>query len=314
MLPDGRLLSLNSYENRVYRIGLEEPLERTAADSIATQVVAKFYRQDRWSDPQIREEHAFALELAAAELPVAAPLVIEGDTLLRHAGFRYTLFECRPGTGPDLDRAGDRQLLGRTLGRLHAQGARRPFRHRHSVDEWRHGARARELILRLGLVPSPLDERYAEVSAQLVEAIADCHAAVGATARLRLHGDCHAGNILWQSTGPLFVDFDDSLTGPAVQDLWMFAAGTPEQMRREWSELLDGYEQFAHLDEGEALLIEALRATRMMNHAAWIAQRWDDPAFPLAFPWFGEPRYWERHIDELREQLPALDDPPLMRA
>jgi len=314
VLPDGRLLSLNSYENRVYRIGLEEPLARTAPDSIATQVVAKFYREGRWSDPQIQEEHAFALELAAAELPVAAPLVIGGATLLRHAGFRYTLFECRPGTGPDLDRAGDRQLLGRTLGRLHAQGARRPFRHRVSVADWRNGARARELILRRGLVPSPLDERYAEVSGQLVDAIAACHAAVGATARIRLHGDCHPGNILWQSTGPLFVDFDDSLTGPAVQDLWMFAAGTPEQMRREWADLLDGYEQFAHLDEGEALLIEALRATRMMNHAAWIAQRWDDPAFPLAFPWFGEPRYWERHIDELREQLPALDDPPLMRA
>lgn len=314
LLADGRLLPLNSYENRVYRIGLEEPLARASRDAIATQVVAKFYREDRWSDAQIQEEHAFALELAGAELPVAAPLVVEGATLLRHAGFRYALFECRPGAGPDLDRPGDRQLLGRTLGRLHAQGARRSFRHRPDVRDWRQGARARELILGLGLVPAPLDERYAEVSGQLVQAIAACHGSVGATRRLRLHGDCHPGNILWQATGPLFVDFDDSLTGPAVQDLWMFAAGTPEQMRREWGELLDGYEQFAHLDEGEALLIEALRATRMMNHAAWIAQRWDDPAFPLAFPWFGEPRYWERHIDELREQLPALDDPPLMRA
>lgn len=314
LLPDGRLLSLNSYENRVYRIGLDEPLARASRDAMPTQVVAKFYREDRWSDAQIREEHAFALELAGAELPVAAPLVVEGATLLRHAGFRYSLFECRPGSGPDLDRPGDRQLLGRTLGRLHAQGARRPFRHRPDLRDWRHGARARELILALGLVPAPLDEKYEEVSGQLVEAIAACHAAVGTTRRLRLHGDCHAGNILWQTTGPLFVDFDDSLAGPAVQDLWMFAAGPPDQMRREWSELLDGYEQFAHLDEGEALLIEALRATRMMNHAAWIAQRWDDPAFPLAFPWFGEPRYWERHIDELREQLPALDDPPLMRA
>jgi Ser/Thr protein kinase RdoA (MazF antagonist) len=314
LLPDGRLLSLNSYENRVYRVGLDEPLHRVASDSIASQVVAKFYRDGRWSDAQIQEEHAFALELAAAQLPVAAPLVIDGVTLRRHAGFRYALFECRPGSGPDLDRPGDRQLLGRTLGRLHAQGARRPFRHRDALERWRHGARAREQILRLDLIPAPLDARYAEVSAQLVAAVAACHAAVGTTRTLRLHGDCHPGNILWQSTGPLFVDFDDSITGPAVQDLWMFAAGTPDQMRREWSALLEGYEQFAHLDDGEALLVEALRATRMMNHAAWIAQRWDDPAFPLAFPWFGEPRYWERHIDELREQLPALDDPPLLRA
>lgn len=314
LLADGRLLALNSYENRVYRIGLEEPLPDASPDCVARQVVAKFYREGRWSDAQIAEEHGFAAELADAGLPVAAPLRFDGRTLHRHAGFRFALFECRAGSGPDLDRPGDRQLLGRTLGRLHAIGARRSFSTRESLAQWRHGARARERILALGVVPAPLDQRYAEVSAMLVESIAACHAAVGPTRTLRLHGDCHAGNILWQATGPLFVDFDDSINGPAVQDLWMFAAGDPAQMQREWSQLLEGYEQFAHFEAAEAHLVEALRATRMLGHAAWLAQRWDDPAFPLAFPWFGEPRFWERHIDELREQLPALDDPPLLRA
>jgi Ser/Thr protein kinase RdoA (MazF antagonist) len=164
------------------------------------------------------------------------------------------------------------------------------------------------------MVPSPVDERYGEVAAQLVAAVAACHEVAGPIRQLRLHGDCHPGNILWQQQGPLFVDFDDCLAGPAVQDLWMYAAGEPSQMQKEWTELLDGYEQFAHFDSHEARLVEALRAVRMLNHAAWIAQRWNDPAFPLAFPWFGAPRYWERHVDELREQLEAVEDPPLMRA
>jgi Ser/Thr protein kinase RdoA (MazF antagonist) len=317
LLPDGRLLALNSYENRVYRAGLDEPLA-SMSDAVgavvAGQVVAKFYRDGRWSDAQILEEHAFVTELAGEQLPVAAPLAIHGATLHRHAGFRFALFECRAGTAPDLDRSGDRQLLGRTLGRLHVLGQRRGFRHRDDITRWRHGARAREVVLASGMAPPPLDARYAEVSGMLVEAIRACHAAVGPLRHLRLHGDCHPGNILWQDTGPLFVDFDDSITGPAIQDLWMFAAGSPEHMRLEWTALLEGYEQFAHLDDIQVRLMEALRAMRMLNHAAWIAQRWDDPAFPLAFPWFGEPRFWERHVDELREQLPALDDPPLLRA
>ena len=314
LLADGRLLALNSYENRVYRAGLGAPVAAVTAGADASQVVAKFYRAARWSDAQIREEHAFALELAAAELPVAAPLVFAGETLHEYAGFRFTLFEYLPGAAPDLDRPGDRQLLGRTLGRLHAVGALRRFRFRGSMAAWRHGAVARELILARGVVPAPLDARYAEISAQLVAAIDACEGAVGPVATLRLHGDCHPGNILWRATGPLFVDFDDSLAGPAVQDLWMFIAGSPDRMRHEWTELLEGYEQFMHFDAGQARLIEALRATRMLNHAAWVAQRWSDPAFPRAFPWFGEPRHWERHIDELREQLAAVEDPPLLRA
>jgi Ser/Thr protein kinase RdoA (MazF antagonist) len=312
-VTDGRLLALNSYENRVYRVGLAEPVPAAQGDAQVSQLVAKFYREGRWSDARIGEEHAFALELAAAELPVAAPLVIAGQTLHRHAGFRFALFECMAGVAPDLDQPGDRQLLGRTLGRLHAIGALRRFEHRGTVANWRHGAPAREFILSQGVVPEPLDVIYEDVSAQLVNAIGSCVENMGPMATLRLHGDCHPGNILWRATGPLFVDFDDSLGGPAVQDLWMFIAGNPDRMRREWSDLLEGYEQFAHLDPVQAGLIEALRGTRMLNYAAWVAQRWSDPAFPRAFPWFGEPRHWERHIDELREQLVALEDPPLLR-
>ncbi len=313
LVADGRLLALNSYENRVYRVGLEEPWNDTGTNSAVKLVVVKFYRAGRWSDAQIREEHAFAAELAAAELPVAAPLVFAGATLHMQAGWRFSLFDCRAGTSPDLDLPGHREILGRTLGRLHAVGARRPFRHRGSIAAFRHGARARNEMLSRGIVPAPLDERYAEISAQLVAAIAGRFESTGAVRQQRVHGDCHPGNILWQPTGPLFVDFDDTFMGPVVQDLWMFAAGTPDQMRREWSLLMDGYEQFAHFDSEQVLLIEALRGLRMLNHAAWVAQRWSDPAFPRAFPWFGEPRHWEGHINELREQLVALEDPPLLR-
>jgi Ser/Thr protein kinase RdoA (MazF antagonist) len=303
VVADGRLMALNSYENRVYRVGLEE----------AGPVVAKFYRQGRWTDAQIHEEHDFAAELAGDELPVVPPLRFDGKSLHRHAGFRFALFECRAGHGAEIDQPGHRALLGRTLARMHAIGRRRAFRHRDSLLHWRSGARARDMILQGNLVPSPLDESYALISGQLVQAIADCQQRAGMPGQLRIHGDCHGGNILWQDKGPLFVDFDDCIAGPAVQDLWMFCAGEPQQIQREWMELLEGYEQFSHFDYAETALVEALRAMRMLNHAAWIASRWPDPAFPRAFPWFGEPRYWERHIDELREQLDAVEDPPLLR-
>jgi Ser/Thr protein kinase RdoA (MazF antagonist) len=312
LLADGRLLALNSYENRVYRVGVEGAPDAVGNPAVR-QVVAKFYRPGRWSDAAIREEHAFAAELSAAELPAVAPLLFNGNSLHQHAGFRFSLFDYQAAHGADVDQPGNRQLLGRTLARMHAIGGRRAFQHRESVAGWRKGARARDLILDRGLVPAPLDESYAGISGQLVEAIARCQEQAGALRQLRIHGDCHAGNILWQPQGPLFVDFDDCLTGPAVQDLWMFCAGDPAQSQREWSELLEGYEQFGNFDFSETAVVEALRAMRMLNHAAWIASRWSDPAFPRAFPWFGEPRYWERHIHELREQLEALEDPPLLR-
>jgi Ser/Thr protein kinase RdoA (MazF antagonist) len=312
---DGRLMALNSYENRVYRVGIEpESLRVRDPRALPHAVVAKFYRAQRWSDAQIREEHAFTLELAEAELAVAAPLVLEGDSLHQFEGFRFTLFECWPGGSPELDAPEHRAMLGRTLGRLHRVGARRAFRSRPSISDWQHGDRARRRVLELRIIPEPLDERYAEASAALVAAIRSRAQLLSQSRMQRIHGDCHLGNILWNVNGPLYVDFDDCLMGPVVQDLWMFCAGSSSQQQAEWSALLDGYEQFAHFDASEASLVEPLRAMRMLNHAAWLAERWEDPAFPLAFPWFGEPRYWERHVGELREQLLAVEDPPLLRA
>jgi Ser/Thr protein kinase RdoA (MazF antagonist) len=311
---DGRLMALNSYENRVYRVGIEpDSLASRDPRALPNAVVAKFYRAKRWSDAQIREEHAFTLELAAAELAVAAPLVRDGQTMHESGGFRFTLFECWPGGAPELDAPEHRAMLGRTLGRLHRVGARQSFQARPSIADWRCGERARRRVLELGIIPEPIDARYAEVSAELIATIRS-HSAGLAQARMqRIHGDCHLGNILWNANGPLYVDFDDCLTGPVVQDLWMFCSGDSAQQQAEWAAVLDGYEQFAHFDASEASLVESLRGMRMLNHAAWLAERWEDPAFPLAFPWFGEPRYWERHVGELREQQQAVEDPPLLR-
>jgi Ser/Thr protein kinase RdoA (MazF antagonist) len=307
LVPDGRLFALNSYENRVYRLGLD-PQDALVG---VTALVAKFYRAGRWSDAQILEEHAFATELAAADIPVAPPLPWQERTLHRHQGYRFALFALQPGGSPDLDQPGARALLGRTLGRIHARGALRPFAHRARLGEG-FGARARAGLLAADFIPGGLRGRYDSVSAELVERIRDAVDALQ-PARIRLHGDCHLGNILWSGRGPVFVDLDDCMQGPRIQDLWMFVAGDSETQQHEWQELMDGYEQFSALDHGELALIEPLRALRMMNHAAWIAARWDDPAFPKAFPWFGEPRYWERHIDDLFEQLQTMHDPPLLR-
>ena len=299
--PDGHVFALNSYENRVYRLGTVG----------GPPVVVKFYRAGRWSDAQILEEHAFALELAAAEIPVVAPLRLENATLMHEAGFRLAAFPLQPGGAPDLDRAESRELLGRTLGRIHAIGALRPFAARHGLSGDRLGARARATVLASRQLPEHLTEHYARISAELLEQIGD--AGIDQARRIRVHGDCHLGNILWQAhgptQGPVFVDLDDCLNGPAIQDLWMFLAGNNDEQRHQWSELLAGYERFAALDRSEARLVEPLRAVRMLNHAAWIAERWADPAFPRAFPWFGEARFWEQHVNDLAEQSAALSDP-----
>ena len=312
--PDGRLLALNSYENRVYRVGIE-PAPELAGNPFAldSAVVAKFYRDSRWSDAQIREEHAFALELAAAELAVAAPLLRDRESLHLHAGFRFAVFACWRGSAPELDLPEHRAMLGRTLGRLHAVGAQRRFAVRPSIDDWQCGATARRQLLASGMIPPALEEKYAAVSAQLVEAVRARWDATRDARWQRLHGDCHLGNILWNAQGPVFVDLDDCLSGPVVQDLWMLCSGSAAQQQREWAEIMAGYAQFADFDSSQLSLVEPLRAVRMINHAAWIAARWRDPAFPRAFPWFGEVRYWEKHVTELYEQLETIEDPPLLR-
>jgi len=314
LAADGRLFALNSYENRVYRVGLAEPLAEVDPRSADDAVVAKFYRAGRWTDAQIEEEHDFALELVDSELPVAAPLVIDGDTLHRHGDFRFALFESRRGSAPDLDDGGSRELLGRTLGRLHARAATRPFDDRPGLTDGGFGRDAVHAVLAGGMLDPALETPYRRVAEAAVDATRATFERLGPVAEQRLHGDCHLGNLLWDAQGPVFVDLDDCLTGPAVQDLWMLVAGDARQQQREWTALMAGYEQFADFDFREVALIEALRTLRMIRHAAWLAARWADPAFPRAFPWFAERRYWESHIGDLREQLEAMDDPPLLRS
>lgn len=298
---DGRLFALNSYENRVYQLGQG-----------AGSQVFKFYRPGRWSDAQIGEEHAFAAELAEAELPVAAPVRVEGRTLFVFGGFRYAVFPWMPGRAPELDAPGSREMLGRCLARMHRLGATRPFATRLHLSVERLGTAARETVLNCSMLPDGVRESYEHASGALLERVQGVFDSAGQLRELRIHGDCHLGNLLWNEHGPVFVDLDDCVMGPAVQDLWMLLSGTPAEQQAQWRELLEGYQQFADFDFRELLLIEPLRALRMMHHAAWIAQRWGDPAFPRAFPWFAEPRYWERHIGDLLEQLAAIDAPPLL--
>lgn len=299
---DGRLLALNSYENRVYQVGIED----------AVPVIAKFYRPGRWSDAAILEEHAFLNELHAAEIPVVAPLTdSSGATLLHHGGFRFTLFPRQGGRAPDLERMDNLEWLGRFMGRIHALGGTAQFQHRATIDIDTLGRGPRAYVLESRFLPVTLAPRYREVTDLLLAGIERCFERAGTIRALRLHGDCHPGNVLWTESGPHFVDFDDCATGPAIQDLWMLLAGTRQEMQVQLGHVLDGYEQFADFNPAELWLIEALRTLRMIHYAAWIARRWDDPAFPRAFPWFDAPRYWEEHIQILREQVPLLDEPPL---
>ncbi|HET7649474.1 MAG TPA: serine/threonine protein kinase [Gammaproteobacteria bacterium] len=299
---DGRLLALNSYENRVYQVGIEDALP----------VVVKFYRPGRWSDAAILEEHAFLYELRDAEIPVVAPLQdAHGNSLLHHAGFRFTVFPRQGGRAPDLERADNLAWLGRFLGRIHAVGSTAVFRHRGRIDIETLGHEPRTYVLNSRFLPANLAPRYREVTDLLLSGIERCFARAGTVQPIRIHGDCHPGNVLWTDAGPHFVDFDDCATGPAIQDLWMLLSGSRLEMQEQLGHVLDGYEQFAEFNPAELWLIEALRTLRMIHYAAWIARRWDDPAFPRAFPWFDAPRYWEEHIQTLREQVPLLDEPPL---
>ena len=298
---DGRVLALNSYENRVYQIGIEED----------QPVVAKFYRPARWSDAAIREEHAFAGELAAQEIPVVAPLLRSGVSLHVHRGFRYAVFPRRGGRWPELGVSDDREWVGRFLGRIHAVGRAARFAERTRLSMEDLGRKARDFVLDGAWMPDYLATKYADVTDELLDEVEARAADWGGAVLGRILGDCHRGNILWTDLGPHFVDLDDCLTGPAVQDLWMLLSGGREEMRTELHDLLKGYEQFLPFERSEIALIEPLRALRMIHYSAWLARRWDDPAFPRAFPWFAEPRYWEDHYRALDDQLAAVVGPPL---
>jgi Ser/Thr protein kinase RdoA (MazF antagonist) len=296
LCPDGRLLGLNSYENRVYQVGLEE----------GPAVVAKFYRPGRWSDAQIDEEHAFARELAEREIPVVAP-----SHSLTHEGFRVAVYPRCGGRMPELDDPKTLEWIGRFIGRIHAVGAAKPFRHRDSLSIESLGHEPRAWLLEHGFIPPDLLEAWQAVTEQALHSIEKSFDRAGDVRKIRLHGDCHAGNILWTDAGPHFVDFDDARMAPAIQDLWMLLSGERPAMTRQLLDVLAGYEDFMPLDRRELHLLEALRTLRLLHYSAWIARRWDDPAFPAAFPWFNTQRYWQDRILELREQIALMDEPPL---
>jgi len=274
-------------------------------------VVAKFYRPARWSDAQILEEHAFLAELAAHEVPAVAPMAHDGATLHQHAGFRFAVFARHGGRAPELDDRATLERLGMYIGRIHAIGALHAFEERPALSVQEFGDDARDYLIAHDFVPPDLRAAYTAVVDQALEGVRAAYARTGALGIVRLHGDCHGGNVLWTDAGAHFVDFDDARNGPAVQDLWMLLSGDRAAMERELRAILDGYERFRLFDPRELLLVEALRTLRLIHYAAWLARRWDDPAFPAAFPWFNTQRYWQDRILELREQVGALSEPPL---
>ncbi|WP_298828563.1 serine/threonine protein kinase [uncultured Piscinibacter sp.] len=316
---DGRLIQLNSYENRVFQVFLEN----------GRVVVAKFYRPGRWSDGQILEEHAFAAELEAREIPLAAPwslavdprslhaprLTSLGSTLASFAStagpYRFAVTERMAGRAPEVEDPTVLEWIGRFIGRIHAIGAVGHFAHRLALSPSSFGTEPRDWLLAHDVVPPDARQAWSAMVEAALTRVGTAFAAASPLKTLRLHGDCHLGNILWTSAGPHFVDLDDALTGPAVQDLWMLLSGSRTDRSSQLGAVLDGYEQFMDFDRRELALIEPLRTLRMIHHSAWIARRWKDPAFPIAFPWFESPSYWMEQTTRLREQLEAMDESPL---
>jgi Ser/Thr protein kinase RdoA (MazF antagonist) len=300
-LSDARLLALNSYENRVYQVGLEEQ----------QPLIAKFYRPERWSDQQILEEHSFSLELQDAEISVVAPLVDDnGNSLHTFQGFRFALFPRRGGYPPELDNLDNLLVLGRTVGRIHAVGRASAFISRRRICVESMLSANREFLLE-GFIPRDLIPAYESLTADLDQAVKSIYSEVGPGDEIRVHGDCHVGNILWRDNTAHFVDLDDCCTAPAIQDLWMFLNGERHDRELQLAELIEGYSEFCDFDPRQLRWIEAMRTMRLVHYAAWLARRWEDPAFPRSFTWFNTERYWADHILELREQMSALQEEPL---
>tara|TARA_Y100000588_G_scaffold142230_1_gene156258 strand:+ start:373 stop:1368 length:996 start_codon:yes stop_codon:yes gene_type:complete len=300
-ITDGRLMALNSYENRVYQIGIED----------SDPIIAKYYRPERWSDEAILEEHEFCFELANSDLPVVAPLVNEdGLSLFHHGEFRFALYARRGGRTPDIDNLNNLLVLGRLLGRIHLIGATHPFVDRPAIDCQTFGYDPVALVRRK-FIPNDLSVAYESLVNDLLSKLDSIFTEAEDLHQIRVHGDCHSGNILWRSDTPHFVDFDDARMAPAVQDIWMLLSGDRERQTAQLVEILEGYAEFYDFRPQELRLIEALRTLRLLHYNGWLAARWDDPAFPRTFTWFNGPRYWEQHILDLREQYAALDEPPL---
>ena len=307
---DGRLLALSSYENRVYQVQLEDAHEGLPS------VVVKFYRPGRWSDEQILEEHAFAAELMAAEVPAVGPLMLEGRTLHHFGDFSFSVSPRRGGRAPELDDAEVLEWIGRFLARIHMVGAKQPFTHRPALNVETFGAEPRDWMLGHDMIPLDVQGLWQKRCDEALAIIRDT--ALGDprsqhTKMIRLHGDCHPGNILWTpGEGPHFVDLDDARTGPAVQDFWMLLSGERAQRQKQLGPLVDGYEMFREFDREELTLIEPLRTLRLIHYSAWLARRWADPIFPINFPWFGSSDYWQGQVQMLEEQIEAMAEPPLV--
>lgn len=292
----GSLLALNSYENRVYQIGIEdeEPL------------IAKFYRPMRWSDAAILEEHQFALELMALEIPVIAPLSVENKTLHRFKDFRFAVFPRKGGRPLELDNLDQLEWMGRFIGRLHAVSKTRSFKHRIKIDVKNYGYTPYQFLMKNNFIPEHLQKNYSYTVERILQEIERIAKSIEPIQQIRLHGDCHAGNVLWNNSGPQIVDLDDCLTGPAIQDIWMLLSGNEDHIQHQLEYILSGYQQFADFNYRELKLIEPLRTLRMIMYSGWLAVRWNDPAFHISFPWFNTGFYWQEQLQHLNEQLNLL--------
>ncbi len=303
LVSDARVFALNSYENRVYQVGIEE----------SEPIIVKFYRPQRWSNAQILEEHEFSLELADLEIPIVPPIKnAEGQTLLEFEGFRFAIFERKGGHPPEFDNLDNLLVMGRFLGRMHQVGSMRDFQTRNTLSIELFAEKNVRFLLEHNFLPADLCNAYESLVQDL---IARMHSIIEESVQaklIRTHGDCHIGNVLWRDDTPHFVDLDDCMMAPAIQDMWMLLSGSREQRLQQLAEIVDGYNEFFHFNPSELALIETYRTLRLINYSAWLARRWDDPAFPQSFPWFNTENYWAGHILELREQLAALDEPPLV--
>ena len=299
---DGSMLTMNSYENRVYRV----------RDVDGKPLVAKFYRPNRWSDQQIAEEHDFSQQLSDAEIPVVAPLKITlGQSLLYWESYRFSLFECHGGRAPELDDENHLLWLGRYMARIHNVGEITSFKERPTINCETFGHQCLSFLMQGSHIPSSIQLAYETIALQVLEASQKLFDELSGIQTFRIHCDCHPGNILWTDEGPHIVDLDDSRNGPAIQDMWMLLGGDSQTMNERLDVLLEGYEEFREFDQQELRLIEPLRTLRMIHYSAWLSRRWADPSFQHHFPWFAETKYWEEQILGLKEQLAALNDPPI---